>query len=81
MNGARVCHIDIDIARGDEGPSRAIMQMGLGFIMEVPTSAGIATKSAVVEGKIVQNLPENWLDDQPDEVLGIDDQSNERDPH
>lgn len=81
MNGVRVCHVDVDIARGDEGPSRAIMQVGLCLVMEVPASAGVATKSAVIERKTVQNLPKKWLDDQPGEVLGVDDQSDERNPH
>ena len=81
MNGARVCHIDVDIARGGESPSRTIMQMGPRFVMKVPTPTGVATKSAVVEGKIVQDPPERRLDDQPGNVLGIDHQSNERNPH
>src|ERR1700722_11846750 len=51
------------------------------FIAKVPSSAGVATKSAPIDRKTVQVRPEMRFQYQPNEILGINYKANEGNFH
>jgi hypothetical protein len=58
-----------------------MVDMRVGFIVEVPSSAGITTEVAIIEWKAVKHTEEGRFKDEPDDVHGIDRHPDERDTH
>jgi len=81
MNSIRIGNINVDVTGGNERPDRAIVQVRFCFVMEVPSSAGIATESTPVEWKTVENAPKRWFQNKPGDVHGINWKSKRRYAH
>jgi hypothetical protein len=77
-DGIRVGHMDVDAHGRHECPDGAQLEVSIGALVKVPSSAGEAHKRRVGEpadGKAVEEAVEVRLEEDPEDVVGVDGQA------